>query len=190
MPPKKKKNVKRQVTKRTPSDKPGTAAPKAKAALKKDDIPRRTIQKIWERLSGEEQAKLQQKVEAISSLPVTSGCSGSHMAGCYMHELFSLLEVGRLEDLATAECVPNKRTFIATACKHHNSPSTCIFHDVDDLGKPMAKCSAHNNNKCKTPGSQGTRRPFLTIWGFSCKNLSKLFNWEGVLCFVSKRGEG
>lgn len=148
IPVMKRPSAKDQITVKTLKSASG---PAESAPDKRDCISTKAIKSLLGRMSPSQVAILKNNLKNCKEIPVTSGCTGSNIAGVYMMNLTKVLKVGKFDELCQAEKVPNKQKFLSfLGAKYLDCPHTCLFEDTASLAcADGGACLVHKDLKAK-----------------------------------------
>jgi hypothetical protein len=121
-------------------------------------------------LSKDEQFAARRNLKSLGTLDVVSGCTGSNICIVSAKMVVDIIGQGKLAEPFKCEIVPKKALFANFISEKVLGEETCCFSDMQDLCEESAACSTHGK-PCQIP--QGN---FVAIVGWSCRNLSTLFN--------------
>ena len=138
------------------------------SSLYKDTVLQLYMQAAWSKSTHAQKITIKENLKA-NEATFTSMCSGTGMAEVVFHALHELVEPKALSVHHSCEIVPFKQGFLS--CIVHPAlqvSDSCVFKDIQELSLGSGSCAAHDM-QCDVK-----MRPFLSVTGYSCKNLSAL----------------
>ena len=113
---------------------------------------------------------------------LTSLCSGSGIGTYALSQLCALLGISMAKELIICELEERKAKWLAGIHKVVYKGSTqhpCVFKRAEDMCSTSAYCHTHRRS-CPVPVFNQDVLNMFNFTGFSCKNLSKLFNGDSL----------